>query len=230
MISLLLLDLDGVIVYEMAPPHVQTLELIRLHDFLVNRLEATGIPVVVLTHRSRAEAWLILDCAGVRQRVAGLVAAEDILRAALAYGNPWQLLRKGLRKSWALPAIERRYQVARKNIAFLDDRLDNIHDLVDNGVGLALHAPSGLNDDGSLISFDFEQVVCVLRDWEGDTTVPVQPITPRILAQSEWRRTGVSTGTLAMRPLNQVRRFGRSVRNFVRRRRAFNIRKPLDRC
>jgi hypothetical protein len=163
MISLLLLDLDGVVVYEMVPPHVKKRELILLHDLLVNGLQAVGVPVVVLTHRSRAEAAVILDSAGLYKDVTGLMAAEDILSAALAYGTLWQLLRKGLRKSWALPAIERRYRVDRKNIAFIDDRLDNIEDLVGNGVGLALHAPSGINNDGSIITFDFQQVAGMLR-------------------------------------------------------------------
>jgi hypothetical protein len=154
-----------------------------------------------------------LSSAGLQKGVAGLVAAEDILSAAFAYGTPWQLLRKGLRKSWALPAIERWYGVDRKNIAFIDDRLDNIHDLVGSGVGIALHAPSGINEDGSLISFDFEQVVRVLRDWNGDSAPPFLSITPRIIAPTEWYRTGVSTGTLTMSPFNRVRRFGRSLRN-----------------
>src|ERR1700760_1928859 len=153
MISLLLLDLDGVVVYEMAPPQVQKMELILLHELLVDALQELCLPVVVLTHRSRAEAAVILGSAGLEKGVAGIIAAEDILRAAFTYGPLWKLLRVGLRKSWALPAIERRYQVARKNIAFIDDRFDNIEDLVANGVGVALHAPSGINDDGSLTGF-----------------------------------------------------------------------------
>ncbi|WP_428488731.1 HAD family hydrolase [Rhodopila sp.] len=215
MISLLLLDLDGVIVFEMAPPYVKKLELVLLHDLLVNALEALGVPVVVLTHRSRAEAAVILDSAGLRKGVAGLMAAEDILSAAFAYGTPWQLLRKGLRKSWALPAIERRYQVDRKNMAFIDDRLDNIQDLVGSGVGIALHAPSGIDGDGSLISFDFGQIVHVLRDCHNDSAPRIVSIVPRLVAQSEWYRTGINTGSFAMSPFNRLRLFGRSLRNLL---------------
>ena len=214
----LLLDLDGVIVHEMAPPHVKKQELVLLHDLLVDGLGALGVPVVVLTHRSRAEAAVILNSAGVQKGVAGLIAAEDILSAALTYGTPWQLLRKGLRKSWALPAIERRYRVDRKNVAFIDDRLDNIHDLIGNGVGIALHAPSGIDDDGSLISFDFDQVVQVLRDWNGDPATSCVSIAPRIVTRSEWNRTGISTGIFAMNPFNRARRFGRALRNLLWRR------------
>jgi hypothetical protein len=218
MISLLLLDLDGVVVYEMAPPHVQKMELILLHDLLVDALQSLDVPVVVLTHRSRAEAAIILGSAGLGKGVAGIMAAEDILRAALAYGTPWQLLRKGLRKSWVLPAIERQYRVDRRNVAFIDDRLDNIKDLVDNGVGVALHAPSGIDDDGGLISFDFRQAMRMLQEWTGDRTPPILSVAPRIVAESEWSRTGISTGTLTRSRFNQARRYGRSLRQLLWRR------------
>ena len=88
MISLLLLDLDGVVVYEVAPPRVEKLELILLHDLLVNTLQAVGVPVVVLTHRSRAEATVILGSAGLEKDVAGIMAAEDILNAAFSAWDP----------------------------------------------------------------------------------------------------------------------------------------------
>ncbi len=129
------------------------------------------------------------------------MAAEDILSAALAYGTLWQLLRKGLRKSWALPAIERRYRVDRKNIAFIDDRLDNIEDLVGNGVGLALHAPSGINNDGSIITFDFQQVAGMLREGSGERMPPILSIAPRIVTDSELNRTGIGTGTFTTESL-----------------------------
>jgi hypothetical protein len=218
MISLLLLDLDGVVVYEMAPPHVQKLELVLLHDLLINALQELDVPVVVLTHRSRAEATVILNSAGLENAVAGLMAAEDILKAAFAFGTPWQLLRKGLRKSWVLPAVERRYRVQRQNIAFIDDRLDNIEDLVSNGVGVALHAPSRMNFDGSLISFDFAQAARMLQDWTGDRSPPILSVAPRIVAPSDWSRTGVSTGRLVTSPFNQVRGYARSLRQLLWRR------------
>jgi hypothetical protein len=215
MISLLLLDLDGVVVYEVAPPRVEKLELILLHDLLVNTLQAVGVPVVVLTHRSRAEATVILNSAGLEKDVAGLMAAEDILNAAFTYGTPWQLLRKGLRKSWVLPAVERRYRVDRKNIAFIDDRLDNIEDLISNGIGVALHAPSGINDDGSLIGFDFEQAMQMLREWNSDRTPSILSIAPRIVTISKSYRTGINTGTFTMSPFNRARRYGRSLRQLL---------------
>jgi hypothetical protein len=215
MISLLLLDLDGVVVHEVAPPHVEKLELILLHDLLVNTLQAIGVPVVVLTHRSRAEATVILSSAGIDKDVAGLMAAEDILNAAFTYGTPWQLLRKGLRKSWALPAIERRYRVDRTSMAFIDDRLDNIDDLVGNGIGVALHVPSGINDDGSLVSFDLAQAIHMLREWSEDRTPPVLSVAPRIVTISQLCKTGISTDTFAKSRFNRIRQCARSLRQLL---------------
>jgi hypothetical protein len=219
LISLLLLDLDGVVVYEIAPPHVQKLELVLLHDLLIKALQALGVPVVVLTHRSRAEAAVILKAAGLENAVAGLMAAEDILNAALTYGTPWQLLRRGLRKSWVLPAVERRYRVSRENIAFIDDRLDNIEDLVVSGVGVALHVPSGMNRDGSLISFDFEQAMRLLREWTGDRSPPILSVPTRIVVECDLSRTGISVGRFATSPFNRARGYARSLRQLLWHRR-----------
>ena len=78
MISLLLLDLDGVVAIEMVPPQVARLEIILLHELLHEMLSGISVPVVVLTHRSRAEANLILQLAGLTSKeVAGVIAAED---------------------------------------------------------------------------------------------------------------------------------------------------------
>jgi hypothetical protein len=215
MISLLLLDLDGVVVYEMAPPRVVKLELILLHNLLVSALQALDIPVVVLTHRSRAEATVILASAGLDKQVAGLMAAEDILAAALTSGAPWRLLRRGLRKSWVLPVIERRYRVSRERIAFIDDRLDNIQDLVEHGVGVALHAPSGIDDDGDLVSFDFAQAMHELQHWNGGLTPPILTVNPLKVSEAQWARTGISTGAVSTSPFNQARRYGRSLRRLL---------------
>ncbi|HYZ25020.1 MAG TPA: HAD family hydrolase [Rhodopila sp.] len=215
MISLLILDLDGVVVYDAQPPYVEAAELILLHAVLDDALQRLGIPVVVLTHRSRAEAAVILRSARLEHEVAGVMAAEDILRAALAYGTLWQLVRKGLRKSWALPAIEHRYGVNRGSVAFIDDRLDNIEDLVDGGVGLAMHAPSGITNDGGLIGFDFDQAVRIISEWHPGQTERIVRIAPRIIDNGAWVRTGVSATAHAGGMFNRVRRYGRRSRRLL---------------
>jgi hypothetical protein len=215
---LLLLDLDGVVVLEMAPPHVENLEIVLLHEFLDEVLRDLGVPVVVLTHRSRAEANRILQSAGLTEKeLTGVVAAEDIFFAALRSGSPWQLLRRGLKKSWALSVVERRYGVARERIAFIDDRLDNLEDLLAHGIGLALHVPSGIEPDGSsLVSFDFHQVVRLLKDWNGGRPVQnIVEVDPRSIEMNSWCRTGLDTRRPGRNPFNLMRRYGRWVRRVL---------------
>ncbi len=215
---LLLLDLDGVAVLEVAPPYVEFREIIRLHEFLDEVLRDLGVPVVVLTHRSRAEANRILQSIALKEtKLAGVVAAEDIFLAALRSGRPWRLLGRGLKKSWALSVVEQRYGVSRQRIAFIDDRLDNLQDLLVHGVGLALHVPSSVEADGSsLVSFDFYQVARLLKDWDGARPVPqIVEVEPKSIKMGSWCRTGFDTRRPGRNPFNRVRRYGRWVRNLL---------------
>jgi hypothetical protein len=212
---MLLLDLDGVVVFEAVPPQVERLEILRLHDLLAELLRGLGMPVVVLTHRSRAEAFRILHSAGLTEReIRGVVAAEDIFRAALMSGRPWMLASRGMRKSWALPLVERRYGVARARMAFIDDRLDNLRDMLSHGIGLAVHAPSDIAADGSLItSFDFQDVVVLLNAWKGDRSVTeIAMLEPRVVAVAHRHRTGLDTRRQSLNAFNRVRRIGGAVR------------------
>ncbi len=215
---LLLLDLDGVVVLEMAPPYVEFLEIIRLHESLDKVLRDLGVPVVVLTHRSRAEANRILQSAALTEmELAGVVVAEDIFLAALRSGRPWQLLSRGLKKSWALSVVEQRYGINRQRIAFVDDRLDNLQDLLAHGIGLALHVPSGVEANGlGLVSFDFHQVVRLLKDWDGARPVPnIIEVEAKSIDMKLWCRTGLDTRRSGRNPFNQMRRFGRWLRNLM---------------
>jgi hypothetical protein len=217
MISLLLLDLDGVIVIEVTPPDVAKPEIILLHECLDEALSNINVPVVVLTQRSRAEANVIMQSAGLTAtRVAGVIAAEDIFKAALKSGRRWFLLRDGLRKSWILPEVEERYGVARHNIAFIDDRHDILEDMLGNGIGLAILAPSGITADGSgLVSFDFHEVVSFLKSWRGMKAPSILTLPTKEISIERWRRTGVGTIRRSRHMFNRVRRCGRMIRHLV---------------
>jgi hypothetical protein len=215
MISLLLLDLDGVIVFELAPPYVIEMEIILLHQLIDDVLREIEVPVVILTHRSRAEAKVILQSAGIQDVVAGIIAAEDIFKAA-CLSQPWRLFRDGLRKSWALATVERRYGINRQNIAFIDDRQDNITDMMSNSVGLAILAPSGIIADGSGIeSFDIGQMIQTLKEWSGSPSFV--SLRPRHFSIEDWSRTGIHTGYSARHIFNHTRHYiGRMRRNFLK--------------
>jgi hypothetical protein len=209
---MLLLDLDGVVVLELEPPLVTAPELILLHQDIGKDLDALGLPVVILTHRSRREAEQIIRAARLApRRLAGVLAAEDLFLAGLRK-TPVQMLKRGLRKDLILSLLEHRFGVERSRTAFIDDRLDNLRDLLAAGLGLAIHAPSIITGE-SVVTFDFAEAVAAVRDW--DQRVPRQDIislAPRQLAAPLWQRTGLNTASHRLHAFNAARRVGRIVR------------------
>lgn len=216
---LLLLDLDGVVVFESGPPMLPAREILRLHGGLEAALRALDAPVVVLTHRSRREAMHILDAAGLPPAVlAGVLAAEDLFRAGLRHGGPIGLLRWGLRKSWVLPLVEERFGVPPWRTAFVDDRLDNLEDLLGHGLGLALHAPSAIAaGDAGLVSFEVDEAVRHFAAWR-DGTLPggLVSLAPAEALIGPWQRTGLHTRRQGLHVFNVARRVGRMARNGLR--------------
>jgi hypothetical protein len=211
MISLLLLDLDGVVVFETVPPQAAKLEIILLHDMLDQILVDLGLPVIVVTHRSRAEAAFILRTASLTGRgIAGVIAAEDIFGVSLS--SPRRLLRHGLQKSRILPKLERQFHVARNEIAFIDDRRDILEDAVRNGLGLGLHAPSGI-DGADLISFNFQQIITLLK--HPPPYHAILELRPNRISLDQWRRTGISTTGVSRHSFNALRHLWRRSRTAI---------------
>ncbi len=76
-------------------------------------------PVVVVTHRSKAEAQRILQAAQLGPEVIShLVAAEDLFQAGLKYHGIFRVLRRGLRKSLILTLVEERFGISRARMGF----------------------------------------------------------------------------------------------------------------
>jgi hypothetical protein len=212
---MILLDLDGVVVFEAEPPFFPAREIILLHRNLKAEIDALGMPVVVLTHRSRREAQHILGVIGlsVPTSLAALVAAEDIFLAGVRYA-PRRLLSRGLRKDLILPALERRFSIHRSKIVFIDDRIDNLQDLLSAGLGLAIHAPSYLTNEGqSLIGFDLVQAFSAIRSWQvGALSEGMIRLPPEELQMAGWRRTGLCTTAKKRHVFNAARHIARGVR------------------
>jgi hypothetical protein len=194
--SALLLDLDGVVVFEAGPPLLETREILALHDDLPGALAALGLPVVVLTHRSRREAAVILDAVGLpTEALARLIAAEDLFAEGVRRRRFGQLLRGGLRKSLALKLAEQATGAKREHMAFIDDRQGNLEDVLSKGVAMGLHAPSYLDPDGSgLVTFDLSQAMQLLADWAaGRTAGTMVALDPQSRPVASFRRTGFDT-------------------------------------
>lgn len=217
--GLLLLDLDGVVVFEHGPPWLERLEILRLHEALPALLARFEAPVVVLTHRSRAEARRILEAAGLGpDQLAGVMAAEDLALAAVRHGAVLRLFGRGLRKSLILPEVEARFGVPRARMALIDDRADNLEDLLAAGLGHALHAPSEVDAAGGVVSFDMAEAVDRYHAWRGAGGAGgLTALTARPLADLQGRRTGLSTTREGANPFNRLRTAARKVRRGIGR-------------
>ena len=212
--TLLLLDLDGVVVFEAEPPHLAKAEILLLHDLLSEVLKQMQAPVVVVTHRSRAEALRILEAARLPSSVlGGVMAAEDILRSGLKHHGILRVVRKGLRKSLILPMVEKQFGISRTRMAMIDDRLDNLEDMLSNGIGLALLAPSLMENGHSLTSFDVNEAIRVFTSWGGrERQETVVRLTALTIVVESWRKTGLDTRRQERHLFNLMRRMGRATR------------------
>ena len=209
---LLLIDLDGVLVLEVGAPRLPRREILRLHQHLEHVLNVSDAFMVVLTHRSRAEATRILAAVQLRPvKLDGVVSAEDLFQAGLRHGGVRGLARWGLRKSWSLPVVEKRFGIPRERIAIIDDRPENLRDLLDHGVGLAMLAPSAFHDsDGCLTTFRIEEAVGVFSAWrEGAVTSQPFQLTPYCQPLAAWQHTGMHTRRQGRHLFNFARRVGR---------------------
>jgi hypothetical protein len=212
---MILLDLDGVLVFEADPPFVSSREIILLHQNLEAEIAALGMPVVILTHRSQREARQILAATSltVPTSLAAVIAAEDLFLAGIRYGAR-RMFSHGLRKDLVLPALERRFSIHRSQIVFIDDRVDNLQDLLTAGLGLAIHAPSYLADDRqSLMTFDLADAFSAIRSWHrGASPAEMIRLQPRELRMAPWRRTGLCTTSEKRHAFNTARQIARTMR------------------
>jgi len=218
MTALLLLDLDGVCALETTLAGESVVEIFKLHEGLGEEIAALNFPVAVITHRSRKEALRILSAIGVNiGGIRGVFTAEDFLFASL--GKPLDLFRRGLKKSAALPAIERKFGIDRARMAIIDDRDDVLQDLRSNGLGLCMQAPGQIAEpaDG-LVSFEFSEAVRVFMEWRqtGQVCPEIRRLTPLAVFAAHPRRTGKNTHASKLTVFSTVRRIARYARNLRR--------------
>ncbi len=96
---------------------------------------------------------------------------------------------------------------------FIDDRLDNLQDMLANGIGLALHAPSLIHSGDSLVSFDVNEAIGVFKNWAGtERRETVVELTARTITVDPWRKTGLDTQRQGRHFFNLMRRVGRATR------------------
>jgi hypothetical protein len=129
------------------------------------------------------------------------------------------MLRDGLRKSLILPEVERRFGIPRQRTALIDDRIDNVRDMVARGLGLALHVPVEVSPDGeSILTFDLASTLQIFKDWTKGALKPkviTIPNTRRVVMSL--RRTGLNTQREGRHAFNAARSLANVSRRIIRR-------------
>lgn len=165
--KLLLLDLDGVLVTDGSGDTKVGSEIIAIHKHLIKQLEALSIPIAILTHRSRGEALQIIQALGLSgHRFLGVFTANDIFVYGLRFKGVSFLIENGSRKSIVLSYIKRRFNILAANIAFIDDRLGNVEDLLNAGIGLGINVPAArVIEEGKIETFDLNKALGLVETW-----------------------------------------------------------------
>jgi hypothetical protein len=164
--ALLLLDLDGVLVTDGRGDVSIGHEILRVYPEAPERLVDLQMPVGILTHRRRFEADQSLLALNIEyNQLAAFYTANDLLKSALSHGLILPLLRKGMRKSLILPLISNSLGLQAYRLALIDDNLENLKDMVEHGIGLAILAPQAKLSDGILQCLDLDEALKVVKLW-----------------------------------------------------------------
>ncbi len=168
---LLLLDLDGVTVLRVTEPGRKQATVV-VQPTLIDAVSDLGFRVVILTHRSRAEAEQIVRAiVADAAKMPLILAAEDLVKAAVRDGRIFKLLRQGIQKAFAVPYLERVCGVSRERMAVLDDNEGNIRTMTAAGVGLKVLTPTALLNEQVVRTFRSDVLLELLNNWRHSTCV-----------------------------------------------------------
>ncbi len=160
---LLLVDLDGVIIYGGNPSEGLPKEIVQLHKNMASVLASLEMPIVLYTHRSKFDAIKIrgfLEAQGIRFNAC--ISAKDMFFQALRQFRIIELLRGGLSKKFAISLAEKKYNVHRRHLILIDDRLENLNEVLSEGLQLVVHAPFEVNST-TVKTFDFSYFIEILK-------------------------------------------------------------------
>jgi 3-deoxy-D-manno-octulosonate 8-phosphate phosphatase KdsC-like HAD superfamily phosphatase len=165
--KLLLLDLDGVLVTDGDGDTSVGSEIIKIHKELVKHLNNLHLPVAILTHRSRCEALQIVDALGLSTyELHNIFTANDIFFFGLRFKGVSFLIKNGSQKSIILSYIQKRYNIEASNVAFIDDRLWNVEDLLNAGIGLGINVPAAkVIDQHKIVTFSLCAALDKVKKW-----------------------------------------------------------------
>lgn len=215
-------DLDGVLVAE---SYASGERLMLLHANAAANLAEVTASIFVLTHRSRREAEAILECLGLAgPTLVECITANDLLMFA-AKGARWsRLFRDGILKSFALDYLHTRYSVPPHRVCLVDDREENLRDVLHAGAGLAVLAPFRMSAD-TLETFCMRDLVNLLNDWATASAMPsnfIHRLTEVLRPHDPRRLTNVHLAPFRDSFFNRARSAARRLR-YLRRRRGNDL-------
>jgi hypothetical protein len=148
----------------------------------------------------------------------GIFTAEDLWLRAVCRKSFFSLLRSGVRKSLLVPVVAAQFSVRPSEIAFLDDRLENIRDMASSGVGLNMLAPRARIQGNNLVSFDLDSVLREVLEWSNkDGNRKTDGLQTEIPAATRtvgnWCHTGLFLHGPKMQIFNRLRSTLRKIRS-----------------
>ncbi len=217
--QLLLLDLDCVTVFGLNGKEGILESLLLLHPDIVQSLEKIDIPVVLLTHRSKKDAIYIQKQLALRGVVfAGLICSQDLFHCAIRNFKLRHLFMVGLSKSLSLNKLEQDFGVDRSGMVLIDDREENLLDLLNvglmNGILAPFTEPDAKTDQSVLSTFDFNEAIKYLQS-ENLVSSPIIRLKPCMRYVSELEKIGeISHTDIGL--LESMRKLANKLRVFIR--------------
>ncbi len=159
----LLLDLDGVTIYGGNPGLGTPDEIYCLHADLGHQIKQIPYPIILFTHRSKSDTEEIIRFFNRRGvEFSTCVCATEMFKEGIKQWRFGELVRKGLSKKHAIRWVEARFNTTRQNLILIDDRVENLKEVLNEGLRFCIKAPFERSAD-TIVSYEFSELVSLLK-------------------------------------------------------------------
>jgi hypothetical protein len=210
--AILFVDLDEVLVTRLETSSDKE-KIVMIQPLSGKKLRDFSGQLMILTHRSRKEALQIVNnLEGFNGFAKDIIAAEDIIRAAILTGQFFSLVRHGIQKRLILRTVERKYGIEPRRFAILDDNPSNVDGILRAGGGLGLLAPKPEITDREITTFDFEKVLVQYKSFCDGKIFEQQRI--KLAADKKYPLSTLKQFNLVKaRPINYIRKRFKIIRS-----------------
>jgi hypothetical protein len=210
--AFLFVDLDDVLITRIAISSQQE-TIVMIQPLAEVRLKELTGQFIFLTHRTRREAFQIINkIEGFQSFTQNIIAADDIIHAALITGQIFSLLRHGIEKKFYLRIAERKYGLKSNKFAILDDKPANVDGILSGGGGLGLIAPKPEIADGNVTTFDLDTALAKFKSFRDGAITEQQPI--KLTANRQYPLSTLQKFNLVRAgKINYIRRKAETIRS-----------------